>query len=514
MMGTPPRRAGFPPRVGWIPLGIGLVAVTVLSLWGASPQFAERVVGPAGQNAGAGSGNEGAAGGPVAGGPKAGGPANVAGPAARATAAAQVGGAGGTACAAGKNGGSTGPGVTANQIRVASTIVTTGEGSGFLGEAAQGMRAAINEVNNQGGICGRTISLYTLNDGWSATAGLSDIQGFIAQNYFALVGEPDSEGLDAAINSQTIDRAGIPVVGTDGMLKSQYTDPWVWPIASSTVSNMHIVAKYAVDVLKAKSFGIVFDTSYKFGHEGAYAFDQEVKRLTGHDIPGFSDDPSGNSCHQAYCGVATQGTTDFSGSINTFNGACQSSGSKPACDVVVMLLEPEPMETWMGSEANCGCSWYGKLMGGEPLFDDNLGSNCAGNCRGMTVWTGYHPDIQPFSTEPAVQHYEAALKSVCPSCDPHNEFTEGAYLGTQLFIEAAKRVGPNLTRQALQQVLNSQTFDLNLASPLTFNTSLPRVANSTMAAFADNASVNGSFNGWNYLQTGFLADPARGQDLG
>ena len=495
-------------------MGIGLVAVTILSVWAAAPQFAEHVVGPAGQStSGNLNGNNPSGPNAVVGPSASAGPNNV-GPNAHATAAAQQD-ANGAQCAAGRNGGGTGaPGVTANQIRIASTIVTTGEGSGFLGEAQHGMQAAINEANNSGGVCGRMISLTTLNDGWSGTTGLSDIQGFIAQNYFALVAEPDSEGLDAAVKSGTIDRAGIPVVGTDGMLKSQYNDPWVWPIAASTVSNMHIIAKYAVDVLKAKSFGIVFDTSYKFGHEGAYAFDQEVKRLTGSDIPGFSDDPTGNSCHKAYCGVATQGTTDFSGPINTFNGACQASGSTSACGVVVMLLEPEPMETWMGAEANCGCTWYQHLMGGEPLFDDNLGTNCAGNCRQMTVWTGYHPDIQPFSAESAVTHYERALHSVCPSCDAHNEFTEGAYLGTKLFIEACKRVGPNLTREALEQVLNSQTFDLQLASPLTFGTSLPRVANSTMAGFADNAAVNGSFNGWNYLETGFLADPARGSDLG
>jgi hypothetical protein len=236
--------------------------------------------------------------------------------------------------------------------------------------------------------------------------------------------------------------------------------------------------------------------------------------LTGHDIDGFSDDPTGSSCHQAYCGIATQGTTDFSNPINTFDGACQSSSSHKKCDVVMMLLEPGPMGTWMQSEANCGCSWYSNLMGGEPLFDDNLGTNCGGSCRGMTVWTGYHADIQPFSTEAAVQHYTQALSSVCPSCDAHNEFTEGAYLGTELFIEACKRVGGDLTRQALQQVLDSQTFDLKLAEPLTFGNSFPRVANFSMAGFADNAAVGGSFNGWNYLETTFIADPDRGKDLG
>jgi hypothetical protein len=260
----PPRRGAFPPRVGWIPMGIGLAAVTILAVWSVAPQFSEHVVGPAGQaSAVAPNGNNsntapnGGIVNPTAG-------AATFNPNTHATAAPQQN-ATGAQCAAGQNGGTTAPGVT---------VVTTGEGAGFLGEAAYGMKAAINDANNGGGICGRKISLTTLNDAWNGPSGLSDIQGFISQNYFALVGEPDSEGLDAAVRSQTIDRAGIPVVGTDGMLKSQYNDPWVWPIAASTVSNMHIAAKYAVQQLHASRFGIVFDTSYKFGQEGAYAFDR------------------------------------------------------------------------------------------------------------------------------------------------------------------------------------------------------------------------------------------------
>jgi ABC-type branched-subunit amino acid transport system substrate-binding protein len=507
----------FPPGVGWIPVTIAVVAALVASTVAIIPQFRTRVVGT-------GDAGQAVAGGPATdngGGPATGpgvdsatggsgshfvagtrGSQGSAGTGSRAGAPGSSPGGGragaATACAAGQNGGNTAPGVSASEIDIATTDVTTGVGSGFLGEATQGMQAALNEVNSQGGICGRRVVLTARNDGWNQTAGQQIIQGFVNSNIFALVGEPDSEGLYAAVKSGTIDHAQIPVVGTDGMLSSQYYDQYIWPVAASTVSNMHIIAQYAVSTLHANSFGIVYDTKYKFGAEGAAAFAQEVKRL-GHSIGGAGSP----GCTNQYCGVSSD-STSYSTEIKAFNSACAP------CDVVVMLLEPAPMVTWMQGESG-DTGWYRHLMGGEPLFDDNLGSTCGQSCNGMMVWTGYHPAIQPFDSEAAVSRFAHSLKAQCSSCDTHNEFTEGAYLGTRLFIAACQKVGPNLTRPALQQALASSTFDLGLSSgPLQFPSAFPRVANTHMAAFSDNAS--GSFNGWNYDSTGFLGDPAPTQD--
>jgi ABC-type branched-subunit amino acid transport system substrate-binding protein len=501
----------FPPSLGWIPLGIALLALTSVGIIEVAPQYGTKVVGVTQAPVGGSSLAPGQTPGPGGGvhttfvpgannpnNPNGGGGPGGSGP----------GSGGGISCAGGHNGGATAPGVTATSIHIASTIVTTGVGAGFLGEAVNGMNAAIAEANSSGGVCGRGISLQTLNTGWDATTGNNDITNFAAQgNVFALVGEPDSEGLKGAIDAGTIDRAGIPVVGSDGMLADQYNrSPWVFPVAASTVTNMHIIAKYAVQTLKASSFGIVYDTAYKFGAEGASAFDQEIHRLTGHDIQGYN--PSGGSCTGAYCGVSSQNQS-YSSDISAFNGACNP------CDVVVLLLEPGPAETWMKGEEPSGGSWYKHLFGGEPLFDDQFASTCGNDCANLVVWTGYHPSIQPFDGEAAVVRYVNSLHSVCPQgCDPQNEFTEGAYIGTRMFIEACKRVttaGEPLTRENLRAALQGSPFDFNLSANSLHYGGLPHLANISMAAFSDNAQ--GSFNGWNYLQTGFIADPAPGQDL-
>jgi ABC-type branched-subunit amino acid transport system substrate-binding protein len=501
---------GFPPRLGWLPILFGVATVCAIGAVQASPQFVTRVVGV--QQNGSTTAQGAVPGGDVPGrGGSAGHSVTVGGASGGAsTGGVAAGQQGAITCAASRNGGSSAPGVSANEIHVASTKVTTGVGQGFLGDAVNGIQAAINEANGAGGVCGRRISFESINTNWDPTAGNQDIADYIASDrVFALVGEPDSEGLRGAIDAGTIDRAGMPVVGTDGMLRDQYRDPWVFPVAASTVTNMHVIAQYAVSTLKAQSFGIVYDTAYKFGAEGASAFDAEVRRLTGRDIAGFGS----SGCSSAYCGISSQ-SGSYTTEITAFDNAC-----KP-CQVVVLLLEPQPAETWMKGEEdakdeNGNPTWYQHLFGAEPLFDDTFASTCGGDCGRMVVWTGYHPAIQPFDGENPVVRYIDSLKAACPSCDPHNEFTEGAYIGTKLFIEACRRVnadGLPLTRANLRAELEKGRYDIGLTSQALHFSGVPHLSNEGMAAYSDNAL--GSFNGWNYLETGFLPDPAPGSDLG
>lgn len=496
----------------WLPVATAVGIAAVVSIGAFAPQWGNRIVRTQLE-------------GSTHGGPQGGGPlADNTGPAAintgggtytpggpQASQTANVPGAQGIDCAHGRNGGNTAPGVSATVINIATTDVTSGVGAGFLQEAAQGMQAAINQSNNAGTICGRRINLQPpQNDGWDAATGQAYIENFInSGSVFALVGEPDSQGLKGAIESGDIDRAKIPVVGTDGMLSDQYQDGWVWPVAASTVTNMHVLVKYAHDqgwAQQAKDFAIVYDTDYNFGPEGAKAFAEEVRRIYGSDLPGY---PSSGGCQLQFCGISSK-QGDFTTEKNSFNNACEVQNQ---CKVVILLLEPDPALKWMKDE-NPDTSWFKHLMGGEPLFDYSFGNQCKSMCANMMVWTGYHPDLQPFDSEKPVYTFAQALKAVCPSCDSQNEFTEGAYLGTQLFINAVKQLATNneaLTRDNLKQLLDTETADLGIASPLHFGTSLPRVANPAMTGYSDNSG--GSFNGWNYDQTGFITDPARGQDF-
>jgi ABC-type branched-subunit amino acid transport system substrate-binding protein len=494
------RRIGWPPGVGWLPLGVALTAVLLMSTFSLLPQFGTRILGSTGGGQAA-VGPGATASDPNGTGTTSTGTSTRTGPKA-------PGGKGTVSCAPGKNGGATDIGVTATEIHIATTTVTSGIAKDFLGEAVDGIISAVNQANNAGGVCGRRLVLDpgagdVVNTGWDPAAGNNAISNFVhSHKYFALVGEPDSEGLAGAIDGHTIDQlpgeAPIPVVGTDGMLRDQYHNDWVWPVAASTVTNMHIAVKYAHDVLGARTFGIVYDTHYKFGSEGAGAYAAEVARVGG------TMTRSGDTCSGTQaCGFDATTTTDYPSLVTPFNGACSGK-----CDVVMMLLEPGPMLNWMKTEGD-DTAWYKKLMGGEPLFDHRVGEQCQ-SCNGLLVWTGFRPPSGSFSAEQPVYTYAQSLPS---KDDSNNPFTEGAYLGTQMFVQAVKRLaadGYPLTRQNLRTELNTDTYNFGLSIPLTYNNRMPHLANLAMAGFADNRS--GTFHGWDYQNTGFLADPAPGAE--
>ena len=384
----------------------------------------------------------------------------------------------GLQCAPGHNGGATDVGVTATTINLATTVVRSGIGAAFLGDVQFAMEAVKNKVNAAGGICGRRLSIRYVDDGWDPTRGAQYLGNFLnsGSGIFAIPVAPSSEGLNIVINHGDVDRAGVPIIGTDGMLINQYTDPWVWPVAVSTASTARIMAKHAHDV-GIKNFSIVFDKNYKFGQEAAAAFNNEVKRLTGSNVPGF--DPN-NGCNKgtSYCGVVA-GQSTYGTEVQNFH--------PPAGALVAMFLEPATALQWMATTGAPTPSAGFRVWGAQPLFTRDFAVNCQSACDGMWVWTGYKPPIENYASDPAVETFRSDLAKTNPQADYYNAF-------------ALKQVGPYLTRARLRAVLDAMSF----AGGLTLQPSIGwragnHFSNSTMEGFA--IQYKGTFGGW------------RGQDM-
>jgi ABC-type branched-subunit amino acid transport system substrate-binding protein len=406
-----------------------------------------------------------------------------------------------TGCNKDQNGGATDVGVSSDAIKVAATIVADGPGSTFLSPVRTGMTTVVNKANARAGaICGRRINLTLRNDSWDADRGQQFIKNFVeGDKVFALAVVPSSEGLRAA--DDYIQSKGVPVVGTDGMLIHQYRNPWIWPVASSTISTMHVMAKDAHD-RGARKFGIVFDAKYHFGVEGAFAFNEAVKRLTGNGIDGY--DPNLKSCVQDFCGIQP-GKPTYSSEANQFNRECFDGA--PACQFVAMLLEPDTAVSFLtaGRQRN---PEFG-IGGAQPLFNRSFAESCRGSCDGMWVWTGYNPPIENLANQPGVAKYVNEVRAESASADVANQFLEGGYLGMSLFVAALDKVGPNLTRANLKAVLDSMDFDAGLSSPLSWRPG-SHFANRTAQAFE--IQFKQTFNGWRQ-RTSFISDPWVGQDI-
>lgn len=393
----------------------------------------------------------------------------------------------GLECSSSKNGGETDTGITADSIQMATTVAESGPGAAFLGEVRIGMDAVKDKLNQAGGFCGRQLDIDYVDDGWDAQKGSQYLRNFIQQGVFGIPVGPSSEGLRIVIDSGDIDRIGIPVVGTDGMLKNQYerqdgsAQPWVWPVAAATVSSARIMCQ---DAYKrgARNFSIVFDNNYRFGVEAAEAFNDCVKKLTGSEIPGYND---AYSCDKSFCGIRAN-QTNYASDVAKFEQG----------DFVALFLEPATAQQWMidpntekPSDIKFG---YGAA---QPLFTRSFAVNCQSKCDQMEVWTAFKPPIENYANEPAVQTYVNDLKRTKPDADEFNAFTEGGYVGMLLLAEALKKVGPEVTRARLKTALDSTC----LASGLTIQPKIcfsptNRYANTTMQSFT--IQYRGTFGGW------------------
>lgn len=409
-------------------------------------------------------------------------------------------------CAAGQNAGKSDIGVTANEIRFGATVARTGIAESFLADAQHGIEAVLRKVNAAGGVCGRQIHVSYEDDAWDQAAGQRIIEKWIGEKqHFGLAVNPSSEGLRGAIKGGLIEQSGFPVVGADGMLIGQYQSPWVWPVATSTHSVMHIMADHAYSQLKAKTFAIVYEGNYRFGVEGEAAFSGAVNRLKAAD-----------GAVQLKKALNIQGgALSYKNEVDEFVNACTQTNPFDQCDFVAVLLEPSTAAQWVadgglgsGKEAERPAKGIGAP---QPLFVNSFIRDCKAPCAGLIVWTSFKPPLAPFDTDAAVAEYVNDLRAVSSKADASNPHVQGAYVGMKLLVEALERVGAEPTRAALREVLDQTTFESGLAPPLTF---APGDHFAAVNAQAFEAVFNVStFVTWRYTGSGFIEDRQVKQDI-
>ncbi len=410
----------------------------------------------------------------------------------------------GLECAPGRNGGSTDVGVTASSIKLGATVVDSGVGASFLRDARYGMLAVANEVNRSGGICGRKLDLSLVDDGWDFRQGGDFLRNLVEdRKVFALAVVPSSEGLKNVSDAGYLAEQRIPVVGTDGMLINQYTDPFIWPVSASTISTMHIMVKQAYDA-GARRFGIVYEHTYHFGLEGAYAYNEAVKRVTGAEVPGYASPLADPRCDERFCGIAAA-QASYGTEIQTFNNACLSG---QRCDFVALLLEPATALTWMTGGSITPADGI-RMAGPQPLFSRSFAEECGTRCHNMWLWTGFHPPIGGNLGKPAVKRYVDAIRATTSSADVTSTFLQGSYVGMRMLVQALREVGPDLTRERLIAALDSMRLDTGLSAPLSWRPG-NHFANATMEAWS--IQYKDRFSGWADQRVS-MRDPWVGKDI-
>lgn len=359
-------------------------------------------------------------------------------------------------CPDGQNAGATDVGVTATRVNL---LVRLRQNS-----AATGAQAVINKVNREGGVCGRMVNLHIVTDPAPTPSG----------EFFAAL--PDStDGVPA----------GMPIVGTDGLVAQEYQAPSTWPVGTPAAAQARIVAKHAWDDRASRTFGLVY-SQQQFGTEAKTAFESYVQGLGG--------------AVKASIGVAP-GKASYAAEGQQLANSC-------GCDAVVFALDPSTLVTFIASLPEQDGKKRG--LGGHvtsalsPVVNERFARDCGRGCTDMLVWTPYTPPVGEYREQPDVAAYVNDVRATRVDADITDHAIERAYIGAKVLVAALQQAGPNLTRARLQSSLDSMTYTSGLSQPLRWTGD--RVAN-TSAMPMRILMGGGSFAGFAVDQGGFRSDP-------
>lgn len=359
------------------------------------------------------------------------------------------------------------PGLTTNDIRVGMSAAFRGTAAGLGTEFYRGAQAYYNDVNGKGGIHGRTISVVALDDGYEPLP--------CVKNTIHLLEKEPVFLLSNYVGTPTLTRA-LPVI-------KRYADSHVVLVGNFTGAQPQREAPYAEHVfnirasyrqemmalvdrfwqLGARKFGVFYqiDAYGRSGTDGvARGLAQRGARILAEATyqrgAKFTDDmtPAVSALRRAgvdvvLCTGAYQGCGAFVRTARDAGWTVPISNlSFVGSDAMLALLVKHGKST--------GRDYTRALVNSQvvPSYDD---TSLPGVAEYRLLIDRHNPPVPETLRDPnyAVQRYSFIS-------------LEG-YVNAKVIVEALQRTGPQPTRMAFRQALESlRNLDLGIGATLTF----------------------------------------------
>ncbi|WP_208349414.1 ABC transporter substrate-binding protein [Pseudaestuariivita rosea] len=282
----------------------------------------------------------------------------------------------------------------------------------------QGILAAFEEANRNGGVNGYKLTLETMDDGYEPDRSVSQVKKVIAdEKYLALIGPVGTPTTKATQPLAT--KAGMPFIGPftgAGFLRdASYGN--VFNVRATYAAETEAWIKHLVDDQGMKNIAILYQDD-GFGRVGLAGVQEALDR---------------RGMTLVAEGTYTRNTTAVKTALLELRTA------KP--DAVVMVGAYKPIAEFIK---------LSKRLKFEPQFVNIsfVGSKALAAELGPDGDGVIISQVVPFpwdASQPIVAEYQAALKAVDASAEPGFVSLEGYMVG-RLAIEALKKAGPEMTR--------------------------------------------------------------------
>jgi ABC-type branched-subunit amino acid transport system substrate-binding protein len=340
-------------------------------------------------------------------------------------------GANGNQTPAGGNGGATATGVTATSITVGNIASISGVVPGLTQSAQQATEAWADYVNSTGGICGRQIKVQPFDDGSDSGTDYADADQACSAD-FAMVG--NASGFDDG-SAQAVSACSIPDLAAEISTVAAGTTA---DIFGASPGNAHYWSLGPANYIKATYPNAISKAAMIYLNVSATQT-QATNEVNAYKSVGFNY-------------VYDASTTPTNANYATNVQAMQSAGAQYVTEYSDASSAERLLQAMQ--QANYApqvVDWFSEEY--SPQFAQQTEPESNGDLVLMSATAAY----EEASSNPGMQLMESWLNRVAPGY--HQDiFAILAWSAGLAFEQAAKAVGPDLTRSALisqiQQITN------------------------------------------------------------
>ncbi|MHB8511898.1 MAG: ABC transporter substrate-binding protein [Actinomycetota bacterium] len=361
-------------------------------------------------------------------------------------------------------GGATDTGVSSNEIKIGLVAAKTGALPGQFQPAIDAVDAYFKMINDEGGICGRKVTLIERDDAGDPNKDLQFAQELAdEQHVFAFVGSvsaPDSDtGVAKVSGSEKIVDIGFPLT------YQRSENPYTYGVPGQLQKRLIGVGASGIPWLDRK-YGIKQIAMFSLGEAlvskaNAWAFEAAALQASGGSI---------TICYDA---VTTVIDNNFQSYANAMHHNCPDSAGPLA---VYSTMENNSNIKLADAMSNAGVTpkvFSPTFTSYLPSFPQDSTTDGAfitlpnipfERCSGFDS----HGVPVPPCSFPELDRYVRALRQHEPSAVAPGSWGAPGWGMAELFAEAASACGQNLTRACLKQQLDSMGpfSDHGLISPV------------------------------------------------
>jgi len=333
------------------------------------------------------------------------------------------------------------PGVTDTEVVVGSWGPQDGP-AGAYGAIDRTLDAYFKMINDQGGINGRKIRFIYENDSYQPAKTVAAVKKLVEEDkVFALCG-----GLGTAHNAAVMDYLVSnnvphvwPATGTTALAVPLKKN--IYAVQLNYTTEATLATQYALDTMGTKKIAVFYQND-AFGKEGLDAVQAELKKR---GLP-------------AATGVSYE-TADTNFSAQALK--LQTTGA----DTVILYAVPKPGGSIIAEMGKIG--YAPKLLSSSVINDPSIFQLAGTAINGMLI-EAYLPAFDDTSN-PKIVEYQAFMAKYAPK-EQIGGFTESGYTYGQVFSEALKRGGKELTREGFMTNLDQmKDFTGSLVPSLSYS---------------------------------------------